>query len=115
MNDNTKRKIPVCLDIDDHTPFVNVFWYHREDHLTDDGRPIVKDIERDFLDDFCDVIERNNVRGKLTVVPMPGGDRGDIAHGIKGYTAEQLSDCQWKITFNGQESILDLNDLKKNL
>jgi len=97
MADNVK-KIPVCLDIDDHTPFINVFWYHREDHLTDDGRPIVKDIERDFLDDFCDVIERNNVCGKLTVVPMPGGDRGDIAHGLKGYTAEQLGD--WIDTVN---------------
>ena len=38
-----------------------------------------------------------------------------VKKGTQFPTAERLSACQWKITFNGQESLLDLDNLKKNL
>ena len=38
-----------------------------------------------------------------------------VKKGAELPTAERLAGQQWKITFNGRESILDLNDLKKNL
>lgn len=85
-------KTPISLMIDDGAPGISVYYTHAKSPFTEDGRPICKDIPNDFLEDFCNVTERFGIKGKLSVVPMPGG-LGDVAHGISGYPKEQTE--QW--------------------
>ena len=85
-------RTPICLMIDDGAPGISVYSTHAKSPFTEDGRPICRDIPNDFLEDFCNVAERFGIRGKLSVVPMPGG-LGDIAHGIPGYSKAQTE--QW--------------------
>jgi len=83
-------KIPICLDIDDHTPYVHVFYAHRSNHMTDDGRPLHEYVPYDFLTDFCEKVEKHGIKGKLSLVPMPCGDKGDILSGIKNVSEREL-------------------------
>ncbi len=77
-------KIPISLIIDDPAPRVFVFYEHAPKRTTEDGRPLLDAVPNQFLYDFCAVMERRGLRGKFSVVPMPGG-RGDIVHGIPGF------------------------------
>ena len=43
----------------------------------------------DSLLDFCEVMERHGIKGKFSVVPMPG-NQGDIINGLKGVSKEEL-------------------------
>lgn len=86
------KKVPICLRIDDGAPCISVYYTHAKSPFTADGRPILKDVPNDFLDDFCDVTQRLGLKGKLSVVPMPGG-LGDISKGLPGYPAEDI--LQW--------------------
>lgn len=80
---------PICLLLDDPCPLVHVYREHWRDvhHKppdTDDGRPLRETIPNDFLDRYCDVLERWGIKGKFSVVPAPAG-KGDIVRGIEGY------------------------------
>ena len=86
------KKVPICLLIDDGCPCISVYYTHAKSRFTADGRPILKDVPNDFLDDFCSVTERFGIKGKLSVVPMPGC-LGEISKGIPGYPAEDIR--QW--------------------
>ena len=73
-------KLPLSLIIDDPAPRVFVYYEHAVTRTTADGRPLLSEVPNAFLDDFCGAAERFGLRGKFSVVPMPGG-RGDIVNG----------------------------------
>jgi len=81
--------VPISLLIDDPCPLIHVYrnhWVdvHGKPPLTDDGRPLLDIIPNEFLDRFCDVMERWGIKGKFSIVPAPAG-KGDILHGIEGF------------------------------
>ena len=83
------NKVPISLLIDDGCPLVHVYWFHvkpidGKGPFTKDGRLLVKSVPNSFMEKFCDVVTKNNISGKLSIVPSPGGI-GDIANGIPGY------------------------------
>ena len=84
-------KIPISLIIDDPAPRVFVYYEHATTRQTADGRPLLDEVPNAFLARFCDVMERYGIRGKFSVVPMPGG-RGDIVHGIPGFAKEEIDE-----------------------
>ena len=85
-------KTPISLIIDDPAPRVFVYYEHAEKRVTADGRPLLNEVPNAFLLAFCDVAERFGLRGKFSVVPMPGG-RGDIVNGIPGFPDGEIR--QW--------------------
>ena len=84
-------KLPISLIIDDPAPRVFVYYEHADSRFTADGRPLADNVPNSFLQDFCDVIARYGIRGKYSVVPMPGG-RGNIAQGIPGFAREEIQE-----------------------
>jgi len=84
-------KIPISLIIDDPAPRVFVYYEHADSRFTKDGRPLVDEVPNAFLDAFCEVIEKRGIRGKFSVVPMPGG-RGDIVSGIPGFDKAEVDE-----------------------
>ncbi|MBO3802387.1 MAG: hypothetical protein JTT11_00690 [Candidatus Brockarchaeota archaeon] len=77
---------PLALLVDDSCPLVHVYRFHIEDvhrkkPFTEDGRRLTDLIPNGFLEEFCDVVERRGIKGKLSVVPSPGGC-GDVARGV---------------------------------
>lgn len=90
------NRIPISLIIDDPAPRVFVYYEHADTRFTKDGRPLVDEVPNAFLDDFCDVIARRGIRGKFSVVPMPGG-RGDIVAGIPGFEKAEIDEWLEKV------------------
>lgn len=95
-------KRPVSLIIDDPAPVISTFYEsgvsgtsnfpsNKLRHETKDGRPLLKTFSNDFLYQFCDVIEKRGIKGKFTVVPMPG-NQGDIVNGLIGADPEEVSE-----------------------
>ena len=76
-------KVPISFIVDDPAPVVSVFHDHHKTGFTNDGRPLVEYFPNELLDAFCDITERWDIRGKFSIVPMPG-NRGDIISGIPG-------------------------------
>lgn len=76
-------KIPIALNIDDPAPVISVYKEHADTATTRDGRPLISAYPNELLFRFCDVVEACGIKGKFSVVPMPG-NKGDILHGIKG-------------------------------
>lgn len=85
------KKIPISLIIDDPAPRVFVYYEHAPTRTTADGRPLLDEVPNAFLDRFCSVMEKHGIRGKFSVVPMPGG-RGDIVHGIPGFPQSEIEE-----------------------
>lgn len=83
------NKIPVSLIIDDPAPGISVYHEHAGTTHTADGRPLLATFPNQLLFDFCDVVERHGIKGKFSVVPMPGG-KGDILRGLEGVRQEEL-------------------------
>jgi len=81
---------PISLIIDDSTPLVHI---HRELHKDDSvdrlGEPLKEKIPLGFLADFCDLARDTGLRGKFSVVPMPGG-LGDIVNGLRGFDRAEV-------------------------
>src|SRR5512141_2434364 len=82
-------KTPITLLVDDSCPLIHVFrahWVDVHNHppLTRYGQPLLEVVPNDFLDRFCDVVDRHGMAGKFSIVPMPAG-KGDIVHGIEGF------------------------------
>ena len=84
-------KTPISIIIDDPAPIVSVYYAHRGSDYTEDGRPLIEYFANDFLMTFCDIIETYGIKGKFSVVPMPG-NRGDIVNGIPGVRYEQIAE-----------------------
>ena len=81
--------IPVSLIVDDPAPRVFVYYEHADTRFTADGRPLKTEVPNSFLLDFVSVMERYGLKGKFSVVPMPGG-RGDIVRGIDGFEKAEI-------------------------
>ena len=83
------KKVPISLIIDDPAPLISVYYGHIDPPLTKDGRPLLPTFPNEMLLDFCDVIERNGIKGKFSVVPMPS-NKGDIVNGLAGVEEREL-------------------------
>jgi hypothetical protein len=106
LHSSRDKKIPICFLVDDSAPLIHVYWFHvkstdGKEHLTKDGRILVKNVPNSFLDKFCDVVKRNNIAGKISIVPSPGGE-GDIVNGIPGYDKSLI--IQWLNTVRSRLS-----------
>lgn len=86
------NKRPISIIIDDPAPGIHVYHHHISSHLTEDGRPLLPTVPNDFLFSFCDVIERNNLKGKFSVIPMAGG-QGSLKDGFTGVSKAETD--QW--------------------
>lgn len=95
-------KIPVSLIIDDPAPVISTFYqsacsgttnfpHAKLRQETKDGRPLVKTYSNELLYRFCDIIENRNIKGKFSVIPMPG-NQGDIVNGLKGVDADAVAE-----------------------
>lgn len=87
----TNQKVPISLIIDDPAPVVSVYHAHSTTGCTGDGRPLLSHVPNVFLRDFCRVAEENGLRGKFSVIPMPG-NQGDIISGLEGVPDEQVKE-----------------------
>ncbi|MBQ9543583.1 MAG: hypothetical protein IJV00_00485 [Clostridia bacterium] len=85
------KKTPISLIIDDPAPVLSVYFTHASRDTTADGRKLMEYYPNELLFRFCDVIERWGIKGKFSVVPMPG-NRGDIINGIEGVTKRDLDE-----------------------
>ncbi len=96
-------KLPISLIIDDPAPVISTFYEsgmsgtsnfpsNKLHHATKDGRPLLKTFPNEFLDQFCDIIEKWDIRGKYSVIPMPG-NKGDIVNGLEGIDQAEVK--QW--------------------
>lgn len=85
------NRIPISLIIDDPTPRAFVFYEHSASPFTEDGRPLCKEVPNSFMYAFCEVIERHGLRGKFSVIPMPG-KRGDIINGFNGIDKREIDE-----------------------
>lgn len=86
------KKVPISIIIDDPAPCVSVYHAHHSSGFTKDGREVVRCFDNSLMAQFCDVVERRNIKGKFSVVPMPG-NYGDIVNGIEG--VEQSKVREW--------------------
>jgi hypothetical protein len=77
------KKIPIGVIIDDPAPVISVYYEHASKRETEDGRPLVPSYSNDLLYEFCDIVEKRGIKGKFSIVPMPG-NKGDIVNGIDG-------------------------------
>ena len=84
-------KIPVSLIVDDPAPIISVYYEHVARRTTADGRPIIPTFPNDFLDEFCDIVEKHGIKGKFSVIPMPG-NKGDIVSGLDGVERADLDE-----------------------
>ncbi|MBE6589709.1 MAG: hypothetical protein E7643_05965 [Ruminococcaceae bacterium] len=85
------KKVPISLIIDDPAPIISVYHEHARSRTTKDGRPLIPTFPNTALFEFCDVIERHGIKGKFSVVPMPG-NKGDIVNGLEGVPQKELSE-----------------------
>ncbi len=84
-----KQKVPISLIIDDPAPRVSVYYEHAREKFTKDGRPLVREVPNSLLAEFCRVVDAYGLKGKFTVVPMPGG-RGYISQGVEGFDYDEI-------------------------
>lgn len=85
-------KVPVSLIIDDPAPVISVYHEHAKSPYTEDGRPLLPTFPNELLFQFCDVVERRGIKGKFSVVPIPG-NKGDIVNGLEGVDKKAVD--QW--------------------
>ena len=86
------KKVPISLIIDDPAPVVSVYHAHAGKAVTGDGRPLVSTYSNELLEKFCGIAEKRGLKGKFSIVPMPG-NLGDILSGIEG--AEDALVKEW--------------------
>jgi len=90
-------RIPISIIIDDPAPVLSVYYTHRGDRdFTDDGRPLAEYYPNELMGKFCDVVEKYGIKGKFSVVPMPG-NRGDILNGISGVKYELVTEWLYMV------------------
>ena len=84
-------RVPICLRLDDPAPVISVYHEHAKSPITKDGRPNIETFSNDFLFQFCDIAEKWGIKGKFSIVPMPG-NKGDIVNGLEGVSKEALNE-----------------------
>ena len=85
------KKIPVSLIVDDPAPVISVYYTHCNPKITRDGREMIRNVPNSIFLDFCRVVSRRGIKGKFSVVPMPGNE-GDIINGINGVDKKDLDE-----------------------
>jgi len=85
-------KTPISFIIDDPAPVISVYKEHADSPFTEDGRPLIPTYPHELLLAFCDVVEKYGIKGKFSVIPMPG-NKGDILSGLEGIPQEDVD--QW--------------------
>lgn len=86
------KKVPISIIIDDPSPVLSVYYtHHRFGRKTDDGRDVIEYFPNSMLFEFCDIVERQGIKGKFSIVPSPG-NRGDIVNGIEGVKNEDMKE-----------------------
>ena len=83
------KKVPISLIVDDPAPVISVYYQHAGTAVTADGRPLVPTYSNDLFFRFCDVVQTRGLKGKFSVVPMPG-NKGDLVRGLEGVRQEDL-------------------------
>ena len=89
------KKVPISIIIDDPAPIVSVYQAHAKNKFTKYGAPLIERYENSTLFTFCDIVEKYGIKGKFSVVPMPG-NKGDIVSGIEGVSKDELD--EWLTT-----------------
>lgn len=84
-------KVPVSLIIDDPAPVISVYYEHANTAFTRDGRPLVPAYSNKLLFRFIEIVENNGLKGKFSVIPMPG-NKGDIINGIEGIKRRDMDE-----------------------
>lgn len=84
-------RVPISLIIDDPAPIISVYHEHARSRTTKDGRAIIPTFSNELLFKFCDVVKRHGIKGKFSVVPMPG-NKGDIVNGLEGVSKQELEE-----------------------
>ncbi len=84
-------KVPVSLIIDDPAPIISVYYEHAGTTLTNDGRPLVPTYPNELLFKFIDIVEKRGIKGKFSVIPMPG-NKGDIINGLEGVDKKDMDE-----------------------
>lgn len=84
-------KVPVSLIIDDPAPVISVYHEHADSPFTKDGRPLIPTYPNELLFRFCDTVEKHGIKGKFSIVPMPG-NKGDIINGLEGVDNSLLTE-----------------------
>ena len=92
-------KVPISLIIDDPAPVISVFYEHAQNRVMKDGRELIPTYPNEMLFRFCDIIEKWGMKGKFSVVPMPG-NKGDIINGLEGVSEDALT--EWLDTVKGR-------------
>lgn len=85
------KKVPISLIIDDPAPVISVFHEHVIPPITGDGRPLIPTYPNSMLSDFCDIVEKWGMKGKFSIVPMPG-NKGDISIGLEGVDQHEVEE-----------------------
>lgn len=87
---NDIKKVPISLIIDDPAPVISVYYEHAKNRVLPDGRTLLPRYPGDLYLRFCDIIERYGMKGKFSIVPMPG-NKGSILSGIEGVSREEMT------------------------
>ena len=81
----------ISLIIDDPMPYHHFYYLQYPNHRTLKGEPITPVVPNTFLEAFCDVAERYDIKGKFSVVPCPAG-LGNLADGVEGVEPAVLAE-----------------------
>lgn len=81
----------MSLIVDDPAPIISVYYEHAASRTTSDGRPLIPTYPNEMLDRFCDIVEKHGIKGKYSVIPMPG-NKGDIVNGLEGVSRDDLDE-----------------------
>ena len=84
-------KTPISWIIDDPAPIISVYYEHAGKSTTNDGRPLIPTYKNEWLYEFCDIIEKRGIKGKFSLVPMPG-NKGDVVNGLDGVSSDDLNE-----------------------
>lgn len=84
-------KVPVSLIIDDPAPIISVYFEHAGTACTKDGRPLVPTYSNELLFKFIDIVEKRGIKGKYSVIPIPG-NKGDIINGLEGVDKKDMDE-----------------------
>ena len=85
------KKIPISIIIDDSAPCVTTPYTNRDPKVTGDGRPLIRFFPNKLIFYFADVIERNGIKGKFSILPM-AGNQGDIINGFDGVEKSEIDE-----------------------
>ena len=69
------KKLPIALNIDDGCAVYNATYQHtrKPGKITFGGEKLVEFIPNSFAVKLCDLLNKYNVKGKLSIIPLPGG------------------------------------------